>query len=408
MTIRAVSLAAAAAGLTACGWLAHARPDAETGSPYPFYWAVRGGEERSIDFAGLPIQRDRTFMFYEQHFGRTPRIWVSHVSGRTSFENGGIPQRTDWAAHLSKIRSDIAAVIPDPNWDGYGILDFETWLPFWAYLNEPMREESRKYVRERYQGLTAAQVEQKAREEFEAAGLDFLIRTVNACKAERPRAKWGYYGYPYPFTPEEAQRIRPLYEAVDAAFPPVYAIYYSVPDGQSLAAGQKPASNYIRLIDGHIARAREAVGSKPVIALIWARYHDMNQVYSGQWLNDIDWATILSRPYVAGAQGSAFWEAAPSRTLAMEYSGFFAGRGGDAMRAFIQSITPAARSNEAPAGTLSSGAAPAQESPKAPNRIRTLSRPAPDAVPMRRMRTDNQTKTPDSNKTVDGAEKPQP
>ena len=36
----------------------------------------------------------------------------------------------------------------------------------------------------------------QAKREWEAAALDFMIRTLEAVKAMRPKATWGYYGFP--------------------------------------------------------------------------------------------------------------------------------------------------------------------------------------------------------------------
>lgn len=43
--------------------------------------------------------------------------------------NGGIPQLGNLSAHLEKAQADIVAAIPDPNFSGVAVIDFESWRP---------------------------------------------------------------------------------------------------------------------------------------------------------------------------------------------------------------------------------------------------------------------------------------
>ncbi len=353
MTIRTLMTACALGTLAACGFIARGQtttppPNGRTETNFPFYWVVTGSESQNVNFSGLPIQRGRAVIFYEQSIGRYPRVWIDPETGRQVPEHGSIPQRANWDAHLTKLRRDVAAAIPQADWDGCAVLDFEGWEPVWAKLNQPMKDLSVDWVRQRFPNLSAAQRQARAKEEFEAAGLDFMLRTLQACKAERPRAKWGFYGYPYPYPAEDTTRLLPLYQAVDAFYPPNYACFYSVPDGAATAPGQKGVSNYIRQMNSKMTMIRAVAPDRPVYSFIWVIYHDMNSHYKGQFVNDLDFQTMLREPFRLGVDGTIFWDHIADAERRDRYDSFFSGRGGMMLRNFIQSIQPQTPTNPPP------------------------------------------------------------
>jgi hypothetical protein len=57
---------------------------------------------------------------------------------------GGIPQLVDLGVHLTQLRKDIAALLPDPDSSGVASIDWEAWKPnfkdnrwdeYWIYVN---------------------------------------------------------------------------------------------------------------------------------------------------------------------------------------------------------------------------------------------------------------------------------
>ena len=65
--------------------------------------------------------------FIDDRCGLLPR-----TEGNSSHNlsiNGGTPQSSEFnmSAHLTKLRSDVQAMLPDPSYDGVAILDFESW-----------------------------------------------------------------------------------------------------------------------------------------------------------------------------------------------------------------------------------------------------------------------------------------
>ncbi len=343
MMRRTLMTACAIGTLAACGVMASAQTAPPQGAAnFPLHWCVSGAEEPNINFSGLPIQRGRSEIFYEQHIGKYPRIWTDPATGRHYTENEGIPQKTNWPAHLAKVRRDLDARIPDVNWDGTAILDFEGWHPNWEMgVRDPMKALSRAWVRTRFPALSTAQVEARAHEEFEAAGMDFMVRTIQECKALRPHAKWGFYGFPYVFYPANMQEeFRPIFNAVDAFFPPVYAVNYSVPDTQTPGPWQRYLSDYTTRISQQMALTRQIAPTKPIFPLVWIRYHDMNHVYTDQMLNDLDLPAMFRQPWLNGAQAVIFWDYIQDQTDRDEYNAFFAGRGGNIIRNFLTQANP--------------------------------------------------------------------
>lgn len=350
--------------------------NSNTGLPtdvgFPMYWAVAGENLNPVNFSGLPIIRDRVAFFYESNFGRYPYIWRNPANGSLDVINGGIPQRADWQAHINEMRRDINQAIPDRNYDGYAIIDFESWIPNWdTSVNEPVKQLSRDHVRERFPFATAAEVERRAEEEYEREGMDFLVRTVQFCKQERPNAKWGYYGYPWGVIYSQLDSFQPLFQAVDVVCPSIYALHFSIPDWQSRGSGQAGVSQYIRGYDEHVKIARRMAGTKPVLAFVWMRYSENNSIYQGQFINDLDLNAMLRVPKRSGADGIVFWDVVNSQRI-NDYNSFFAGRGGQAMRNFLNELvspygvsSPANQLSANPSASTAARTAAAQSAPPA-------------------------------------------
>lgn len=340
-----VVLATAALGALAPS--AHARQSGgsapSTPAPDYYHWSVSGPMQSQVNFGRVPVKRD-VVIFYEQSFGLYPRIWIDKKTGHTVPQNGLVPQRTNWPGHLAKLKLDIAKEIPDPNWDGYACLDFEGWEPVWAILlNEPMKEESRRLVRVAHPTWTPQQVEAQAAVEFEAAGFDFLIRTINACKAERPKAKWGFFGYPYPHQEPYRAKYQPMFDACTGFYPCIYPWNVSVPEGSTVGRGQAPISSYRKVASDIMNLSRRIAGNRSVIAYIWMVYHpyNPNPAYRLLPLNDLDLNAMLRVPKECLADGVAFWDDMQTPAQLRMYNDFFSKHQSDVMMQVLADLFPA-------------------------------------------------------------------
>lgn len=123
--------------------------------------------------------------------------------------NGGVPQEGDLKVHLEVFRKHLVTQIPDESFGGVGVIDFESWRPIfrqnWASL-EPYKTLSIKLERERHPVWSDAAIKKEAKRRFEKYGRVFMQETLRLAKKLRPKAAWGYYGYPHCFNQTPGQR----------------------------------------------------------------------------------------------------------------------------------------------------------------------------------------------------------
>ena len=130
----------------------------------------------------------------------------SRPDQRGTFRNGGLPMRANLTAHVATLQSQVAAAIPDPNFSGACVIDYESWAPLWpagdaanfGRWSQPAlyRNASLKFVSDAHPTWTPAEVEVVAEREWESSAIIFLRTTLLAARAVRPQCAWGLYGYP--------------------------------------------------------------------------------------------------------------------------------------------------------------------------------------------------------------------
>lgn len=281
------------------------------------HWAATGQFESQVDLSGTGITRDAVVL-YEHLLGLYPRL----LDGGTKSENGGLPQLANIDAHLAKLARDLDTLIPDKNFAGLAVIDFESWSTTWDASPEAYRQKSIELSRQRNPGKTADQVARLAKAAFNSAARTFLERTLQACKQARPRAKWGIYGMPWS-NQYDSPENQWLWDASDALFPNVYVDAKLVPHDQP-KAGEASASLYEQRTRAAIAQARRLGGpNKPIYAIAWVRYHDKNPLVGGQMLAAGDLELMLRIPRQSGVQGIIFWDAIVDRPLAASYNEYF-------------------------------------------------------------------------------------
>uniref|UniRef100_A0A1I7SFW7 Hyaluronidase n=1 Tax=Bursaphelenchus xylophilus TaxID=6326 RepID=A0A1I7SFW7_BURXY len=108
-------------------------------------------------------------------------------------------QAANLSAHLEKAAKDLESAIPDPNFDGYGVIDYEAWRPLYD-LNWSSRRIYQRYSRtllERdHAKMNPHELEHLARETFDTAAREFMVETLKLAKKMRPKGKWGFWEYP--------------------------------------------------------------------------------------------------------------------------------------------------------------------------------------------------------------------
>lgn len=133
-------------------------------------------------------------IFYAEKLGLYPRY-----SSQTEAVNGGVPQNASLDEHLRVASEDIRTFIPDRDFQGLAVVDWESWRPVWERNWDSKQvywEASRALVRSKHPDWSPAQVNAAAQLEFEEAGRKFMEETLKLGREERPNGLWGYYGFP--------------------------------------------------------------------------------------------------------------------------------------------------------------------------------------------------------------------
>jgi hyaluronoglucosaminidase len=289
------------------------QPVAGEGNGTPIYAGLTGSHAARVDYGGTSVIPGRVVVMLEHQAGQYPRF----QRNRTFF--GGLPQQANMSAHLAEFARDVNRQIPDPNFDGFVVIDYETWKPFWntTWTNRDLyREESMRYVRSRFPMMPAAQVEALAREEFETAAREFMLTTLREGKRLRPNAKWGYYAYIPGYhgdtdDAEQSDDLSWLWNEVDAMYPSVYVRNFSRP-GITRARGEWNISDFRAIVREKIDAAQSVGAGKPMLAFVHRAYKMNNPIYGGQMLNDLDWEASFVYTAELGVDGLILWDAVNS------------------------------------------------------------------------------------------------
>ncbi|XP_029906443.1 hyaluronidase-1 [Myripristis murdjan] len=158
------------------------------------------GVNLDLGVFNIVLNHDQTFMgdnitiFYADKLGLYPRY-----SNQGQPINGGVPQNASLNEHLRTAAEDIRACIPNGNYQGLGVLDWESWRPVWERNWDSKQvycEASRALVRSKHRDWSPDKIDAAARAEFEKAGREFMEQTLRLGQKERPDGLWGYYGFP--------------------------------------------------------------------------------------------------------------------------------------------------------------------------------------------------------------------
>ncbi|KAL3108489.1 hypothetical protein niasHT_015411 [Heterodera trifolii] len=156
---------------------------------------------------GQKFHGTEVVIFYENQLGLYPFIEYGeegtednvgnlHIvakNGTSKFVNGGIPQNVDIRQHLAKAREDILRAIPDPNFSGPAVIDYERWRPEYS-LNWDQRRVYQRHstwdALKRFPGISEKAATELGRE------MKFIVETIRLGRKLRPKALWGFYDTP--------------------------------------------------------------------------------------------------------------------------------------------------------------------------------------------------------------------
>ncbi|EPB73383.1 hyaluronoglucosaminidase [Ancylostoma ceylanicum] len=140
---------------------------------------------------------DKIVVFYERKFGLCPYY---NNSDPNQPINGGLPQNQTLEDHLDAIRKQIQTEIPDQNFSGLAVIDVEEFRPLYSMnwgQKTVYKKQSKKLIKAKYPNIDADQVEKEAEKAYNEAAKEFFVATITTARKLRPKAKWGYYDYPF-------------------------------------------------------------------------------------------------------------------------------------------------------------------------------------------------------------------
>ncbi len=141
--------------------------------------------------------------------------WSEGVWPRTLPQNNTEEQL---AAHIATLEAQLPHCVPDPEFDGNAVFDYEEWDPVWEMNNctymgkaiypaafEPgnctwrgkIQQDSIDLVRAEHPDWNETQLVAQAKHEFQTAAALFMVKTMETVKRIRPKATWGFYMFPY-------------------------------------------------------------------------------------------------------------------------------------------------------------------------------------------------------------------
>lgn len=146
---------------------------------------------------GSPFARARgqnVTIFYVNRLGYYPWYTPQEIP-----VNGGLPQNFSLQTHLEKASQDIDYYIPDKDFTGLAVIDWEHWRPQWDRnwnTKDVYRRQSRKLISELQANVSENAIERLAKLSFEESAQAFMKETIELGIKSRPKGLWGYYLYP--------------------------------------------------------------------------------------------------------------------------------------------------------------------------------------------------------------------
>ncbi|KIH64304.1 hyaluronoglucosaminidase [Ancylostoma duodenale] len=102
--------------------------------------------------------------------------------------------------HLAVVEKQIKREIPDENFDGIAVIDVEEFRPLYSMNwgeKEVYKKQSKLLIESQYPHFTPKDVEYWAEIHHNKAAKRFFVETIKLARRLRPKAKWGYYDYPF-------------------------------------------------------------------------------------------------------------------------------------------------------------------------------------------------------------------
>ncbi|XP_072946309.1 uncharacterized protein [Epargyreus clarus] len=292
-------------------------PPREFKRPFRVYWNVPTMQCKSkkipfnLEEFGIIQNKDDSFrgdsitILYDP--GLFPALLKNESSGELKFRNGGVPQEGDINLHLDDFRVSMEQSIPDKDFNGVGIIDFESWRPIFRQnfgVLVPYKDVSYEIEKKLHWWWPKEWIQAEAKQRYETAARAFMQTTLSIAKQMRPKALWGYYGFPYCFNMASNNLVENCSDNVKKENNNSYwlwaestALFPSVYTSRDLSSNQLAA-----LIRGRVREAlRVRRKASPVLPYFWFRYRE------GGYLSQADLSSALKALYNSNASGFIIW-----------------------------------------------------------------------------------------------------
>ncbi|KHJ90721.1 hyaluronoglucosaminidase, partial [Oesophagostomum dentatum] len=272
----------------------------------------------------LSFHGEKIAIFYEFNFGSYPYYKGYNVSFPV---NGGLPQNCNITAHLEIAKKNITDETP-ANFDGLGIIDFEEWRPLFDQngygSKQVFQNESIGQIKRDNAILLDNQVKELAAKAFNESAREFFLKTIQEAKNLRPKAKWGFYGFPYcnynagkeigdyecsKQYRDWNDRMSFLFNASDALYPSIYL---------GFNATSEQRVRYIHAIINEARRiSRKYKPPLPIYAYTKIEYDPLKKLNDFYDKNDL--CASITQPANMGVDGIIFWSASANMTQRCQY-----------------------------------------------------------------------------------------
>ncbi|KAJ8686578.1 hypothetical protein QAD02_022372 [Eretmocerus hayati] len=260
---------------------------------------------------GDEFRGDKIALLYDP--GYFPAM-LKDDEGNYAHRNGGVPQEGNLTLHLEYLSRNITEQIPDEDFSGLAVIDFESWRPVfrqnWASL-QVYREFSFEIERKRHPFWSERSIQKEASDRFEHFGQIFMERSIELAQNLRPYATWAYYAYPYCFnwtpnqnTPQcsskainENDQMSWLFGNAKLMLPSVY-LQQRLERKQRITLVRNRVGEAMRLAKK--SQLREEVN---VYAYYWYKYQDDRDSF----VDKHDLTSTISEIAKRGANGVIIW-----------------------------------------------------------------------------------------------------
>jgi Hyaluronidase len=329
-------------------------------------WDLANGARQDwaamINFGGVPMDRN-VITIYSHLLGNYP---VMGPQGIVGAPGGGIQD------HVNKIRRDLDRVIPDVNFSGVALIDYESWNLVWDVADATGKANWTSYqqtlVPSPIDGLSGDAREDMLRRTYEQAAKDIYLATINACKQARPKAKWAFLCYPDAYggsaagydDPTQSAKLRArsdqlqwLWDAEDVIVPSITSCRQTVPAGASRdPLFQYTIQEHRDFIRAMVHESERVSNGKPVYAFFWIRIVGVagQGATSGQLISPTGVEVLFEEISHSSLDGMILWDDLASRTQYDAFQNFMTIQLAPKMRPLVMSAL-----GDAPPPTVGGG-----------------------------------------------------